>query len=140
MPLQDIVNFIAHMFKSGLSHSTVNSYILGLSFFSRLNNYEDYTKRCIAMKMIDGVKRSRSSQMDTRLPISRELLSRIISVLPSICSSIHESRLFSAAFSLAFHGLFKAGESSVTHTVIVSDVNVLQSYLEMYLAIIYYYH
>lgn len=139
-PLQDIVNFIAHMFKSGLSHSTVNTYISGLSFFSRLNNYEDYTNKFIVRKLIDGVKRSRSPQLDTRLPISRELLYRIISVLPSICSSSYESRLFSAAFSLAFHGLFRVGElavgpdSSVNHTLIISDVKVFQSYLEIYLA------
>lgn len=53
VPLQDIIGFIAHMFKKGFSYSTVNCYISGLSFYNQINNYEDHTQMFIVRKMID---------------------------------------------------------------------------------------
>jgi hypothetical protein len=100
-PLQDITAFVAYMYKLGLLHSTINSYMSGLSFYCKLNDFEDNTNIFIVRKLTDGVKHSRSPQIDNRLPISKELLGRIIFVLPSICSSNYESTLFKAAFSLA---------------------------------------
>lgn len=138
-PLQDITSFVAYMFKSGLAHSTINSYISGLSFYSKLNDFEDNTSRFIVRKLIDGVKRSRAPQKDTRLPISRELLGRIVSTLPCICKSNYESRLFQAAYSLAFHGLFRVGELTVcptnnsNHTIAIANVNIRDDNLEIYL-------
>ena len=140
--LHDIVAFIAYMYKSGFAHSTINSYTSGLSFYNKLNDYEDYTQKFIVRKMIDGVKRTRSPQMDTRLPISRELLGRILSILSCICSSAYEVRLFKAVFSLAFHGLFRVGELTVqtmsntcysNHALNVNDVQIYKTYLEIHL-------
>ena len=87
-PLQDIAAFVAHMYKLGLSYSTINSYMSDLSFYCKLNDFEDNTNRFIVRKLIDGVKRSRSPQIDNRLPIAKELLGRVIFVLPSICIPI----------------------------------------------------
>jgi len=110
----------------------------GLSFYCKLNDFEDNTNRFIVRKLIDGVKRSRSPQIDNRLPISKELLGRIIFVLPSICSSNYESALFKAAFSLAYHGLFRISELTVcpqnisNHTVVVRNVEICNDYLDVY--------
>ena len=111
--LQDITAFVAYMYKLGLSHSTINSCMYGLRVYCKLNDFEDNTNRFIVRKLIDGIKRSRSSQIDNRLPISKELLGRISFVLPSICSSNYESALFKAAFPLAYHGLFRISELTV---------------------------
>ena len=46
--------------------------------------------------MVDGVKRASLGKPDSRLPITRELLGRI---LPSVCKSRYESHLLRAAFS-----------------------------------------
>jgi hypothetical protein len=85
--LQDITAFVAYMYKLGLSHSTINSCMYGLRVYCKLNDFEDTTNIFIVRKLIDGVKHSRSPQIDNRLPISKELLGRISFVLPSICSS-----------------------------------------------------
>ena len=71
--LQDITAFVAYMYKLGLSHSTINSYMSGLRFYCKLNDFEDSTNIFIVRKLIDGVKRSRSPQIDNRLPISKDL-------------------------------------------------------------------
>ena len=113
VPLQDIIGFIAHMFKKGLSYSTVNCYISGLSFYNKINNYENHTQMFIVRKMIDGIKRT-TFKKDARLPITRDLFCRILGVLQSVCSNIYESNLFKAAFCLAFFGLFSVGELTET--------------------------
>ena len=90
--------------------------------------------------MIDGVKCSRSPQIDNRLPISKDLLGRIIFVLPSMCSSNYESALLKAASSLAYHGLLRISELTVCpqnisyHTVVVHNVEICNDYLDVYLS------
>jgi hypothetical protein len=82
------------MFKKGFAHSTVNCYISGLSFKNKLHNFEDNTDAFIVRKMLDGIKRCSLNKSDSRLPITRELLGKILSVLPAICKSSFESCLF----------------------------------------------
>jgi len=105
-PVQDIMSFIASMYRRGLSFSTVNCYISGLSFYNKINNFEDYTQMFIVRKMIEGIKRSKLHGKDHRLPITRELLNIILSILSIMCTSHYETDLFKAAFLLAFHGFF----------------------------------
>ena len=139
--LQDITAFVAYMYKLGLSHSTINSCMYGLRVYCKLNDFEDNTNRFIVRKLIDGVKRSRSPQIDNSVPISKDLLGRIIFVLPSICSSNYESALFKAAFPLAYHGLFRISELTVcpqnisNHTVVVHNVEICNDYLDVYLSV-----
>jgi hypothetical protein len=98
------------MFKKGFAHSTVNCYISGLSFKNKLHNFEDNTDAFIVRKMLDGIKRCSLNKSDSRLPITRELLGKILSVLPAICKSSFESCLFKSAFSLCYHGMLRVSE------------------------------
>ena len=50
----------------------------------------------------------------TRLPISKELLSNLITVLPSVCASDYEAAHFSAAFSVALFGCLRVGEFTLS--------------------------
>ena len=143
VPLQNIVAFIVFMFKSGLAHSTVSCYISGLSFHTRINEFDDNTQKFVVKKLIDGNKRSKSPQKDSRLPITMELLVKILSVLPIVCSSHYESEIFTAAYALAYYGLFRVGELTVdsmgtqtgkSHTVQVGDAKIVGDTLEIYLA------
>ena len=139
MPLNELITYIAHMFKSGLSHSTVSCYIAGISFHSKLNNLEDNTQTFIVRKMLDGFKRTTGNKKDTRLPINRQLLRNIIQVLPNICKSRYESQLFITAFSFCFHGMFRVSELTwkapgySSHAVKFQNVKVLGDSLEVFL-------
>lgn len=103
VPLQEIIFYISHLFKSGRSYSTVSCYLAGLSFHNKVNNFEDNIQRFIVRKMVEGIKRSRFCK-DTRLPITRDLLNSILSILLCMCSSQFECSLFKSGFSLAIHG------------------------------------
>lgn len=103
--IEDLSFYIAYMFKEDLSYSTARSYLTGVGFLSKLNNFEDVTRRFVLTKMMEGFKRIKP-RGDIRLPITRDLLGRILWILPSICASTYESNLFQAVFSVAFHGFF----------------------------------
>lgn len=136
VPLNDIIFYVCHLYKKGCSFSTVNCYLSGISFVSKLNNFEDNTQRFIVRKLVEGVKRS-GSNLDTRLPITRDILDKIVGVLPSVCSSVFECRLFTSAFILAFHGMFRVGELTVDskgnalHTVEIEDICVMNQVLKI---------
>jgi hypothetical protein len=133
------MSFIASMYRRGLSFSTVNCYISDLSFYNKINNFEDYTQMFIVSKMIEGIKCSKLHEKDHRLPIIRELLNRILSILSIICTSHYEADLFKAAFLLAFHGFFRVRELTVgpkgdqIHTVKIENVKLFSNQLIFFL-------
>lgn len=139
VPLEDIMSFIAYMFRLELSHSTINCYISGLSFHHKISNLTDNTQLFVVRKLLEGVKRSKR-QLDKRLPITIKLLDRILAILPCVCSSRYEAKLFLSVFSLAFYGLFRVGELTVgpkgmdAHTIKIENVKVHLDGIELFLA------
>ena len=59
--------------------------------------------------MKEGCKRLKSG-VDSRRPITFQILKRLIQVLPSICKSSYEASLFKAVFLLAFFGFLRVSE------------------------------
>jgi hypothetical protein len=58
VPLEDIMSFIAYMFRLELSHSTINCYISGLSFHHKISNLTDNTQLFVVRTLLEGDKRS----------------------------------------------------------------------------------
>jgi len=132
VPLYDLCNFVAHLYHAQLSFSTIKCYLSGISFFSRINEFEDPTQKFIIKKMLEGIKRSRPKVNDARLPITKDLLMAIIRFLPFVCSSNYEIGLFQTAFSVAYHGLLRIGEIAHSgrhsrHAIRISDVSFLSN-------------
>ena len=71
---------------------------------------EDHTKSFFVGKLIEGMKRKGPRNKDLRMPISLNLLTKLIGALSYICQSSYETQLFASAFSLAFFGLLRVGE------------------------------
>ncbi|VDI73212.1 Hypothetical predicted protein [Mytilus galloprovincialis] len=93
-------------------------------------------KNIVVRKLLEGIKRSRPKKNDLRLPITRDMLKSIIFSLACVCKTRYELSLFKAAFSLAFHGLFRVGELVVTnslqsHTLQLSDIHILSGLLQV---------
>jgi hypothetical protein len=92
---------------------------------------QDFSQNFIVSKMLEGMKRTKSSK-DSRLPITLELLTKIIDKLSSICFSSYEALLFAPAFTFAFHGFLRVGEIVYTkpgqaHQIIgLKDVTVVK--------------
>lgn len=104
-----IVQFIAYLSLNKAAHATVRLYLTAISFKCKMLGSADPTKEFIVQKMLEGVRRSNPGR-DQRLPITTNLLKDILSKLPLVCTSLYESKMFSAAFTLAFHGFLRVGE------------------------------
>jgi hypothetical protein len=80
-----------------------------INFQCKSLQQSDFSQSFLVQKMLEGLKRLKKPS-DSRLPITEELLDRIICNLPNVCTSFYEADLFSSAFSVAFHGLLRVGE------------------------------
>jgi hypothetical protein len=96
-----------------------------INFQCKSLQQSDFSQSFLVQKMLEGLKRLKKPS-DSRLPITEELLDRIICNLPNVCTSFYEADLFSSAFSVAFHGLLRVGEIVLSkswqkHQVIVIE-------------------
>lgn len=121
--LSCIVNFLLHLATDkGLSAATIHTYFAGLSYYVKCGNHIDNTNTFIVKKLPEGMTRSSVNRRLVRLPIRQELLQRIVNVMIFVCKSTYGAALFSAAFSLAFHGLFRVGKITITSSANKSKV------------------
>ena len=84
------------------------SYISAISYESKIGNMEDTTQQFIVKKMLTGLNRL-DARRDIRMPITREILLKIVTVLTTICSSDFESVVFTSLFTLAFNVCVELG-------------------------------
>jgi hypothetical protein len=132
-PLYDLLFCIAYMSHTGLSASTITTYISGISTMHKLNGHTDNTKSFLVTKILEGSKRKNSPKADLRLPVSMNLLKRLIQSLPFVCTSVYESTMFASAFSLCFFGLLRVGEITSQskgragkHVIHISDIKLVR--------------
>lgn len=91
------------MSAKGLADSTARTYISGIAYYLKLDNYKDVTQIFLVKKLLEGYKReSKSKDTCIRLPIAAISLENILKVLHSVCANNFEAKLFAAAYSLAF--------------------------------------
>lgn len=103
------MNFIAHLSLNGYAESTARNYIAAIGYQCKINGYLNTTNSFIVSKLLDGLRRLKG-KADSRLPITEEILGRIVGALCNICSNTYESKLFTAAYTLAFFAFLRVGE------------------------------
>lgn len=108
-PLNQLVDFISYLSLKSYSPSSVKLSMSAISFCCKIRNLNDSTNSFLVSKMLTGLSRTHKRK-DLRMPVTSEILCKIILALPNICSSQYESILFSSLFSLAFFGFFRVGE------------------------------
>lgn len=122
-----ILDFISYLSVQGYAPSTAKSYIFGISFQCKLLNVNDVSQNFVVKKMLLGMERL-DKRVDSRLPITPDLLEKIVKILPAVSSSQYETILFSALFSIAYFGFFRIGELVVnkslahSHTILIDDI------------------
>lgn len=86
--------------------------------------------------MLEGLHRLKPSK-DVRAPITLPMLNQIISALPTLCSNDYEATLSASAFKLAFFGLLRVSEftvsSSKATTLSFCDVRVSDTEIQFFL-------
>ncbi|CAG2221487.1 unnamed protein product [Mytilus edulis] len=81
-----IAHFISFLFLKNYQPSTIASYISAISFVHKLNFWSDPTDSFFIKKIIKGAQNLRSSS-DNRLPITKEILSKLVAAIPVVVQS-----------------------------------------------------
>lgn len=117
--MQHIVQFIACHHEKGYAPSTLASYCSGIGFMHKINGLADPTDDFVIRKILEGCRRLNKTT-DSRLPICKHILEQLCNALPYLCSNIYETKLFTAAFKLAYYGMLRVSEFAHT-SVILAD-------------------
>lgn len=102
-------NFITYLFDGGMHPSTITTYLSGLSFFSKALKTEDTSNSFTAKKLLVAARRSTGSG-DSRAPISPQMITDLITLLPSMNIDHYSRCLYTAMYILAFNAFLRVGE------------------------------
>lgn len=114
--------YIAHCSQRGMCYSTVVTRLSAIAFVHRSKQLPDNTVHFLVRKSLLGYKKIHSS-LDSRRPITYELLGTIHQYAAAVISDPYSLALFRSMFTLAFFAFLRIGEYTCTRT---SNVNVLQ--------------
>lgn len=104
-----ICNFVGDLFTQGLGPATITSHVSALSYVHKLYNVFDPTHSFIVRKILKG-SHNLSKSVDTRLPITKSILIKLLSALQHTVQEHDVRVLLSAVFLLAFHAFMRLGE------------------------------
>lgn len=99
--MTEICNFIAYLYSSLFSASTISSHISALSYIHKLFGLPDPTQMFIVKKLLRGCHKMGRS-VDSRLQITIGILRNIINALPHSVSILDHRIMLKALFSLCF--------------------------------------
>ena len=121
--------FIAFLFDRNYASSTVSTYLSAIGYSHKLFGYGDPSKIFFISQMLKGYGKL-NSNIDSRLPITRPILHKLLNVSDVMIKSKYELCLFRAMCSLAFHAFLRVGEMTITNsfnhaTLTVDNINKL---------------
>jgi hypothetical protein len=125
--------FIAFLVDRSYAPSTVSTYVSAIGYIHKINGARDPTSAFLITKMLQACHKH-SKRVDTRLPIDKTLLARLLRALQHTIPSVTRRTMFAAMFSLAFHAFLRIGEITVnsakhphTANLIMLDQLAIQS-------------
>jgi integrase len=113
--LEHLASFIAHCYQINLAASTTRTVISALSFVFQLGSCTDLTQHFVIKKMLQGFQKAKPS-CDPRLPITPEILQKLIQALPYTADSYFSQTLLRAMFILAYCTFLRVGEITKTNS------------------------
>ncbi len=89
--------------------STIRTYLSGIAFVHKLKGLDDPCSNPIVRRLMDKLS-SRDDSVDTRLPITRILLGKLVNALNSMMLGTYDTALYKAMFLLAWHACLRVSE------------------------------
>jgi hypothetical protein len=107
--IHNTMSFISYMFIIKYAPATISTYVGAIAAINRLCGGSDLFSCYWIKKMLAGIKRH-SNSFDQRLPITSDILYRLLDSLPHITSLVYTQALLRAMYLLAFHAFLRIGE------------------------------
>ena len=109
-----LLMFISYLDLKELAPATISSHMSALSYMHKVFNVTDSTKNFIVSKALASCYK-KYKKIDMRLPITNDILEKIIFATEQVLDNCYEIKMFKAMFALAFHGFLRIGELTVTN-------------------------
>lgn len=104
-----VLAFLDCLLSSGYSYSHVVKTLAGISFFVKWRGLPSCSSFFSVRQVLKGYRRSNFS-VDTRVPVTVDMLRALIAATDEVCSSVYEARLFKVSLSVCFFGAFRISE------------------------------
>ena len=101
--------FVAFLVSKGYKPATVTSYMSALGYVHKLQGMCDPTTSFVVLQLLKAYQKQ-GCGADTRLPIDKLLLGKLLVAVKLTEKGLYEQRLFQAMFALAFHAFLRVGE------------------------------
>ena len=106
---ESVLLFVTHLHKKGYRPATVRTYLSAISFTHKINGFQDPTCAFIIKRALVGMSKS-SSKIPKLLPITSEILQRMINAIHLVTRSSYTHSMLSALFAFTYHACLRAGE------------------------------
>ena len=100
-PVNDIREFVAWLSLKHLAPSTIATYVAGVAFNHKIQDWPDPSRDFILSKLLEGCRRGGPS-FDERTPMTLQVLSRAVLALSHTCLSYFKVALFRVVMLCAF--------------------------------------
>ena len=101
--------FVTVLVSRGYKPATITSYTSALGYVYKLQGFVDPTSSFVVLQLLKACHK-RGGGADTRLPIDKPLLRRMMVAVRQTEKGLYEQRLLQAMFALAFHVFLRVGE------------------------------
>ena len=101
--------FITHLSLQGVAAASITSIVSAVSYFHKIRGVPDNSQHFTIRQLLVSL-RKKPSKADHRMPITLDMLHKLIDALPNFTSSTFETTLFSSMFLTAFHFALRVGE------------------------------
>lgn len=122
-----LASYVAFCHATGMKYSSICSRVSALNYINKLQGAKTSGHSFLLKRVLLGCKHY-SPLADKRQPITKPILKRLISVLPTMFESNYNVILISAMFTLAFFALLRVGEMSISktanHTISLDDITI----------------
>lgn len=101
--------FVSHMFHDSFAPSTIATYLSAIGYVHKVLGFQDPSQSFLVQQLVHGAQRLRP-KFDTRLPITVNILNRLLDAVPVIVLDSYEVKLVQAIFVFAFSVFARVGE------------------------------
>lgn len=132
---QNLVNYLAHLCTKGYKLSTISTHASSLAYINKYLGFKDFAESFLVKQLFKGIAnlKTNSEMPDTRLPITHELLHKMLTALPHTIQNFYQRTLFATMCILAFHGFFRIGElckkkanDTSSHAILFKNVKIIE--------------
>ena len=107
-----VLMFISYLDLKELAPATISSHLSAISYIHKILNVKDTTKNFLVVKAMSSCYK-KYRKYDIRMPISIDILDKMIAALEKVLDNFYEIITYKAMFSLAFHAFLRIGEITV---------------------------